>query len=184
MLIISIILIGRWGLVESLWQCPFPGIPSNGLAWNDRNESVTWENRSNIFLEGQQVRYYCLDHPIHWLVKLTAKATESGTGLFLSVVCSLNIFMKLNLIKCLSLERQVDVKLFGYKESGDSYLSFNQTNPCESSSDKFKNFYIQADFPDDLEYFNIAIEKCSSKSKYLSSHYKCGDSFFGFLSKR
>ena len=79
-LIISIVLIGRWGLVESLWQCPFPGIPSNGLAWNDRNESVTWENRSNIFLEGQQVRYYCLDQPDSLAGEINCKSNGKWDG--------------------------------------------------------------------------------------------------------
>ena len=57
-LIVSTILIFQFGCVLSARQCPFPGIPANSFARNERNESVTWMNRS-FFNQGQIVKYSC-----------------------------------------------------------------------------------------------------------------------------
>jgi hypothetical protein len=40
-------------------KCPFPGIPANTVALNERNEVINWQNRPH-FIERQIVKYFCV----------------------------------------------------------------------------------------------------------------------------
>ena len=53
------VLVCRWWMVCGIGRCPFPGIPANAVALNERNETITWRNRSP-FTERQIVKYFCV----------------------------------------------------------------------------------------------------------------------------
>jgi len=55
-LIVSAFIFSR---VLAAKKCPFPGIPANAVALDERNETITWQNRSH-FSKRQIVKYFCV----------------------------------------------------------------------------------------------------------------------------
>ena len=84
------VLVCRWWMVCGIGRCPFPGIPANAVALNERNETITWRNRSP-FTERQIVKYFCvgLDEAIvNRPVNSAARMTGSGVTRYLVAVSS------------------------------------------------------------------------------------------------